>query len=451
MHRILVVDDDASLRDALSGLLESSGYQVAKADNGQEALRLVHERPTHLVLLDLRLGDQSGLEILPELKVIRPEMSVIMISALGTIEAAVEAMRLGADNFVTKPFDPPGLLAVVEKGVESCLLRSRMMQLERISTQSGPEFIASSPGMREAVRLAEAVAGRDTTVLLHGETGSGKGLLARLIHHASPRRKKQFVHLNCAGLQKELTESELFGHEKGAFTGAIERKIGLFEAAEGGTLFLDEIGEMDFPIQAKLLEILESKKFRRIGGVAELEADVRLIAATHRDLAKNVSEGRFREDLMYRLNVFSIEVPPLRDRPEDIISIAIHFLQGFYESDRTIPEIGPKARDLLISYGWPGNVRELRNVMERAAILCPPDGCILPAHLPQLGRSSVSTGEIEGPEEQTLESMERKYLELALKEHNYNMKATATDLGISRSTLYRKVKKYDIRILERPS
>jgi two-component system response regulator HydG len=313
--------------------------------------------------------------------------------------------------------------------------------------------LGESGAMNEAMRLAETVAARDTTVLLRGETGTGKGLLARLIHNASPRKKEPFVALNCAGLQRELTESELFGHERGAFTGAVERKIGFFEAADGGTLFLDEIGEMDVAVQAKLLNVLEQKRFRRVGGVTEIEADVRLIAATNRNLAKDVEAGRFREDLYYRLNVFTIDLPPLRERREDIVLLAAHFLREFRGAQS--PGVSSAAAEVLLSYGWPGNVRELRNVIERAAILCPPDSEILPEHLPALSTLPTIAAESESAAgasvtsaPMTLEEVERHFLETVVKSHRGNLQAVARALGISRSTLYRKLKKYSLSVEE---
>lgn len=445
-RRVLIIDDDPSLAEALAGLLVHAGYKVSTADTSASALEAVRRDPTDLALLDLRLGQESGLGLLPQLKAVRPEMSVIMITGMGTIEDAVEAMRLGADNFVTKPIAPPRLLTMVTKGFESRVLRRKNIQLERLSSRQNRALLGESKQMREAIALAEAVAGRDTTALLRGETGTGKGLLARHIHFASSRRKQPFVELNCAGLQRDLTESELFGHEKGAFTGATERKIGLFEAADGGTLFLDEIGEMELGIQAKLLKVLEQKTFRRVGGLAEIEADVRLIAATHRNLVQDVTAGRFREDLFYRLNVFSIELPPLRERPEDIPPLAITFLQEF-RGNPDDSRISPEAMALLRSYAWPGNVRELRNVIERAAILCPVGAPILPSHLPAFGASAANAPP-GGEKPLTMEDAEKNLLELTLKVHNYNIKAASEELGISRGTLYRKVKKYNIPVQE---
>jgi DNA-binding NtrC family response regulator len=310
--------------------------------------------------------------------------------------------------------------------------------------------------MSKVLRSAAAVAERDTTVLLLGETGTGKELLARIIHAASPRRKEPFVQLNCAGLPRDLTESELFGHELGAFTGAVERKIGLFEAAHGGTLFLDEVGEMDMAVQAKLLNVLEQKRFRRLGGVAEVEVDVRLIAATNRDLAKDVTEGRFREDLLYRLKVFPVDLPPLRARTEDILPLVRHFLREFCGAQ--MPTLSPAATKLLLAYPWPGNVRELRNVVERVTIMCPPDSEILPIHLGPLGvssaaeaRSDLNPSQPDGtqPASSTslslaMEQAERQFLRAALQSNNWNVSATARVLDISRDTLHRKIKEHNL-------
>jgi len=441
--------------EALTGLFSQAGYHVRSAETGEAALEVVRHEPIELVLLDLRLGAESGLDLLPQLKLLRPEMSVIMISGVGTIEAAVEAMRLSADNFVVKPLDPRRLLAMIAKGFESCLLRRKNLQFERLTSQRRSLVFGEGGATSEVLRLAEVVAARDTTVLLRGETGTGKGLLARLIHEASPRKKEPFVELNCAGLQRDLTESELFGHERGAFTGAVERKIGLFEAAASGTLLLDEIGEMEMAVQAKLLNVLEQKRLRRLGGVTELEVDVRLIAATHRDLARDVAEGRFREDLFYRLNVFTIDLPPLRERPEDVLPLALHFLRTFQTAQAPLLGISSSAEEILLSYEWPGNVRELRNVIERAAILCPPGSEILPIHLPPLkaskGGTDFSLPALDGSttsgassDAMTMDEAERQHLETALKSHEWNLQATARALGISRATLYRKIEKYNI-------
>ena len=443
-HSIVIIDDDEALASALAGLLRHARYEVRTAASSSEALREIEDHPTALALLDLRLGDESGLELLPQLKARRPEMSVIILTALGTIENAVEAMRLGADNFVVKPVDPPQLLATIAKGLEARDLRCQSERWARLRPAGGGEILSRSPAMQQVVRLAETVAPRDTTVLLTGETGVGKGVLARHIHRASRRGDGPFVELNCAGLQRELTETELFGHEQGAFTGATERKLGLFEAADGGTLLLDEIGEMDPAVQAKLLHVLETGRFRRLGGVSEIGADVRLIAATHRDLARDVEEGRFREDLLYRLNVFRIAIPPLRDRADDILPLAMRFLAEFRGTDDAV-RISPAAEALLVRYEWPGNVRELRNLMERATILCPPERPIEPVHLPPLSPRRPGGTERSGRPGETMREAERRLLEKALAAHGGNIRATARDLGVSRGTLYRKMRKYGLR------
>ncbi|HEX6737712.1 MAG TPA: sigma 54-interacting transcriptional regulator [Vicinamibacteria bacterium] len=309
-----------------------------------------------------------------------------------------------------------------------------------------PHRITSrSPAMVEALRLAEAAAPHETTVVILGETGTGKGLLARNVHERSRRRAHPFVELNCAGLQKELTESELFGHERGAFTGAAERKLGLFEAAAGGTVFLDEIGELDPGVQAKLLKAIEDRSFRRLGGLAQVEVDVRLVAATHRDLEREVAAGRFRRDLFYRLNVFTVRLPALRERPEDVVPLALQFLNQYAAG---LPlSLSPAARARLQAYEWPGNVRELRNVMERATILARGEREIGLGHLPRLGSGVPLAGFDDGrpgPRPLTIREAERERVEEALAEHRGNVAAAAAQLGVSRGTVYRKARKYNI-------
>lgn len=470
-QRILIIDDDVSLVAALTGVLDQAGYEVRSAETADAALEIVRREPIELALVDIRLGTESGLDLLPQLKLLRPEMSVIVLTGVGTIALAVEAMQRGADNFIEKPIDPPRFLALVAKGLEAYALRRKALQLERLSAPSRPLICGDGSPMHEVLRLAEAVAARETTVLLCGETGTGKGLLARFIHDASPRRKGPFVELNCAGLSRELTESELFGHERGAFTGAVERKIGLFEAADGGTLFLDEIGEMDPAVQAKLLNALEQKRFRRLGGVAEIAVNVRVIAATNRDLQQDIATGRFRKDLFYRLNAFTIHLPPLRERREDILPLARHFLAECQAPQASVRGLSWDVEEILMGYDWPGNVRELKNVIERAAILCPRGSELLPIHLPPLRASRATDvtshlSDVQGATEgrpltqgsrapdqspsppaslsKAVEEAERHYLELALQAHNWNLSATARELGISRDTLYRKIKKYNL-------
>ena len=452
---LLIVDDDPAIRRLLTALLGAAGYASLEAADRESALACIRDRAPALALVDVRLGAENGLELLSALKSQHPEMSVIMISGLGSVESAVEAMQRGADNFVVKPIERERLLAVVAKGLEAQALRQHSERLERLvdlAPLSGP----AQPVMAETLKLVDAVAGRDTTVLLAGETGSGKGLLARSLHDLSTRRGRPFVALNCAGLQRELTESELFGHERGAFTGAIERKLGLIEAADGGTLFLDEIGEMDLSIQPKLLKVIEERSFRRVGGLADITANVRIVAATHRDLQTEVDAGRFRADLYYRLNVFSIRVPPLRERRGEIPPLAADFLRKLRGAGAPARRISREAEALLVNYGWPGNVRELRNVIERAEILCPPDAEIGPAHLPPLPVApavsvpapvaAASLADDKNGAPATIAESERRQTLAAMQEHAGNLSAAARALGISRSTLYRKLRSYGVAV-----
>jgi DNA-binding NtrC family response regulator len=444
-HQILIVDDDPSAREAMKLILSTAGNRLRLAETAAEALAAAREDPVELALVDLRLKGSSGIDLLVELKRIRPEMSVVMVTGAGTIETAVEAMKLGADNFLTKPVAPKSLQAIVAKGLETRSLRRRADALERLeSGRGGTPLFGGSPKFRRSVELAGSVAERDTTVLLTGETGTGKGLLARWLHDHSPRRRGPFVELNCAGFQRELVESELFGHEKGSFSGAVERKIGLVEAADRGSLLLDEIGEMDAVVQAKLLKVLETKRFRRLGGLAEIEADVRWIVATHRDLPREVEAGRFRQDLLFRLNVFEIPLPPLRERGDDVLALATRFAAEFRGGDDTL---APEAEERLLAYDWPGNIRELRNVLERAAILSHPGEPIGADDLPALsrGRASEPVETADEPDEiPTFREAEKRFLESALRAHAGNVRATARSLGMSRTTLYRKIERYEL-------
>jgi len=435
-RRLLIVDDEASIRQALTGLFQHAGYEVHAAESPAAALTIARATLIDLALVDLRLGAESGLDLMPELKALHPDAAVIILTGSGTIDIAVEAMRKGADNFITKPIDPARLLAVVRKGLESEALRRQSARLIRLAERPANNPTAfHSAAMRKVQTLADAVAPHGTTVLLLGDTGTGKGMLARYVHDASPRASGPFVELNCAGLSRELTESELFGHEKGAFTGASTRKLGLLEAADGGTLFLDEIGEMELAVQAKLLKVLEQGRFRRVGGIAEISVDVRIVAATHRDLEKDAASGRFRIDLFYRMNVFSIRLPPLAARKDDVLMLGRRFLS----EQRRGHTLSDEAIELLDGYDWPGNVRELKNVMERAAILAPPGEAITGEHLPPLA------GTASPDETGSLDVAERSFIESALRTHDGNIQATAKALGVSRGLLYRKIAKYGIK------
>jgi two-component system, NtrC family, response regulator AtoC len=367
---ILVVDDDGDIRDILSETLNSLGSRVITAANGQECLDKVDKEGPELVLLDIEMPVKNGLEVLKELRRRGRDTTAIMITAYGTIERAVQAMREGAFDFITKPFDLDHIALVVEKALEREKLRRG---LEHFAQEAGERYRlvgGESPKMREAIETAKKAANSRSTVLLLGESGTGKEVFARAIHAWSERREEPFVAINCVGLSKDLLESELFGHEKGAFTGAHQLKKGKMEVAHGGTVFLDEVGDISAELQTKLLRFLQEREFERVGGTQPIHVDVRVIAATNRDLGNAIKEGRFREDLYYRLNVIPISLPPLRDRREDIPVLAKYFLRRFAaETKKNFTGITEEAEAKLAAYEWPGNVRELANVIERAAVL----------------------------------------------------------------------------------
>src|SRR5215213_7128761 len=373
--KVLVIDDQPSVRFGLRALLEAEGYRVLEAESGAGALPVVTENAPHLILLDLRLPDIDGLELLLRIKEIDDDVPVIILTAHGTIETAIRALKSGAENFLTKPFDTESLLILIAKTLDQSRVRRERLLLGLTQEQVAAEyFLGKSDAILRIHHTAERLAPSDTTVLLQGETGTGKGMMAHLIHRLSDRHGKPFVSINCAGLNRELLESELFGHEKGAFTSAAASKPGLFELAHEGTFFFDEITEMEPSIQAKVLNVLEHKRFRRVGGIQEKEVDVRIIVATNRSLQAEVKRGRFREDLYYRLSVMPVTLPPLRDRHEDILPLAGHFIAYFNQKlNRRVKGLTPKADALMLGYKWPGNIRELRNVIERGSILCAGD------------------------------------------------------------------------------
>src|SRR3954470_2162415 len=371
---VLIIDDEAEIRESLQTLLEFEGYEVETAANGSQGLSKLGDRPFDLVLLDLALPDRNGLELLPEIRAIDPQISVIMITAYGTVEDAVRAMQSGAANFLQKPWDNEKLLADVRSVVARRRAEEENIQLKRALKQryNFENIVGKSEVMLKIFDLVAQVAPSRSTVLLQGESGTGKELIAKALHLNSPRRDRPFVPVNTGSMPPDLLESTLFGHVKGAFTSAISSKRGLFEIADRGTLFLDEIGTMSIDTQAKILRVLQDRKFMHLGGVHEIQVDVRIIAATNVDLKKLVDEGRFREDLYYRLNVIAVELPPLRSRREDIPLLVHHFLERFSEENaKTVSGIAPEALRPLLDYGWPGNVRELENVIERAVVLAP--------------------------------------------------------------------------------
>jgi DNA-binding NtrC family response regulator len=438
---ILVVDDDPDIREVLKDRLESLGYNVFAAASGVEALELLEKQNPQIVLMDIEMPEMGGLEALKEIRKRQIDITVVMITAHGTIERAVEAIRQGAYDFIPKPFEPDHIALIVQRALE----RERLKRgVEVLSDQVGERYrliTGKSPKMAEAVDLAKKSATSRSTVLLLGESGTGKEIFARSIHEWSERRAEPFIAINCAGLSKELLESELFGHEKGAFTGAHQLKKGRIELSHGGTVFLDEIGDISAEIQTKLLRFLQEREFERVGGIKPVRVDVKVIAATNRDLAGAVKEGRFRTDLYYRLNVIPISLPPLRERREDIGALANFFMQRFSsETKKRFDEISPEAMERLLTYDWPGNVRELANVIERAVVL----GRGPQISLDEIPTTMVST-DSTAPSlgllySENVEAYRRQLIVKALSEAKGNRAAAAKALGLQRTYLSRLIK-----------
>jgi len=445
--RILIVDDEEHMCWALSRAMQQEGYQAVTATSGQEGLALLNRNEASLVILDLKLQDMDGLEVLKQIKAHFPKLPVIMITAHGTIQTAIEAMKMGAADYITKPFDLDELMIVVKKNLQITKLLTEVSFLRSELTKEHEIMVGESKPFREVRQLIERVAPTEATVLITGESGTGKEVAAVAIHQLSNRREGPFVVVNCAALPEQLLESELFGYERGAFTGAATRKPGRFELADKGTIFLDEIGEMSPAMQAKLLRVLQNQTFERVGGTKTLRVDTRIIAATNRDLSKLVKSGGFREDLYYRLNVIQIHLPPLRERKEDIPLLVEHFINKFRSLYPTGGEITDEALELLCRYDWPGNIRELQNVIERALILSQGDP-ITPAHLPKellqsgSGRAKLK---IEIPDEGiSLEEVEKELIREALKKAGGNQTKAAALLGITRATLLYRMQKYNL-------
>ena len=438
MERILVIDDDAGFRELLETILTRAGYEVEAGASIADARRLGAARQYNLVLSDLRLPDGSGLEIVRWFAEQMPGTPVIVITAFGTIDSAVEAVKLGAQNYLTKPLRNPEELRIgVRKALDQQQAKREISLLreEQDHRFDCKGMIAGDPKMKAVLELVRKVAPTAATVLLMGESGTGKELVARCIHRNSARGERAFVAVNCAALAPGLIESELFGHEKGAFTGAAAQHLGRFERAHGGTLFLDEAGELDGNLQAKLLRVLQEKTLERVGGARQITVDVRVIAATNRNLKESTGSGKFREDLYYRLNQFPIEIPPLRERPADIEALAAHFLRrAAAELGKCVLTITPAALRVLLSYRWPGNVRELENVMGRAAILC------------ERTVNAVDLSMLNLDERRPLSwhAIEREAIEEALRIHHGNRARAAEQLGISVRTLQYRLRDYQI-------
>ncbi len=448
--KILVVDDEPNMRRILSTLLTKDGYLVVDASSGEEALKHFKSKDFHAIITDLKMPGMSGLDLLSQVAAINSSIPVILITAYGTVETAVEAMRRGAYDYVLKPFDNNEIRLILRKA----LAVQEESSKEAVSLSLGPgdkyQIIGSSAKMKAVYETIGKVADSVATVLILGESGTGKELVARAIHYSGKRKDMPFVRVSCAALPETLLESELFGYEKGAFTGATTRKPGRFELAHRGTIFLDEVGDVSSATQAKLLRVLQEREFERLGGTDTIAVDVRVIAATSKPLEKTLEEGSFREDLFYRLNVVSIDLPPLRDRKEDIPELAGYFLNKFCKREGTGPkELDPEALRTLIQYDWPGNIRQLENVVERMVVL-QEEQVLRPQHIPERIRRGEAEEPVMGPPalkgalEETTAKMEKEMIVNALTQTKGNRTKAAQLLGISRRTLQKKLKEYQL-------
>lgn len=447
--KILVVDDDTVTLNMLREFLEIRGFEVHLAQNPGAAIRAVEESSIPLVLSDIRMEESDGLSLLSDLKKRNPSVVMILMTGFGSMEGAIEAIQKGAFDYISKPFDLNRLLALLNKAVAH--VRSLKVQPEESPPGSGGQepprlLIGSSPGIVEVYKTTARATLSSSTVLIHGESGTGKELVSRAIHQNSARKNRKFVAVNCGALTESLLESELFGHIKGAFTGAQSDKAGLFEEADGGTLFLDEVGDISPGLQVKLLRVLQEGEIRPVGSQKQIRVDVRIVAATHRNLEEMVREGKFREDLYYRLKVIEIEIPPLRDRREDIPELSRVFLRKYSSRlGKKVRDISPSAMELLIRHPWPGNVRELEHQIERAVALTGSN--LLSEDDFEFSDSTPVPSRPDGPgDAKSLESMEKDHILRVLKETDYNKSKASEVLGIDRATLYRKAQKYGISL-----
>jgi len=442
IEKILVVDDEPLVRNFLKEVLEAEDYEVLTTEDGLSALKEVERGGIDLVITDVRMPKLNGIELLKEVKKRSPSTLVVVITAYGTIENAVEAMKNGACDYITKPLSPEQIKLAIQKASQhkNLLNENRYLRSEVSQRYNFEQLIGRSPQMRRVYEMIDRVAPTNATVLIQGESGTGKELVARAIHYRSPRKDKPFVKVNCAALPEDLLESELFGHERGAFTGAVSKREGRFELADRGTLLLDEISETSPAFQAKLLRVLQEQEFERVGGSKTIKVDVRVIATTNKDLKQAIREGKFREDLYYRLNVLPIYLPPLRERKEDIPLLVQHFLEKYSrQNGLRIKSLSKKCLDMMMQYEWPGNVRELENVIERAVVMSEGE-TIFPENISL--SSPVQKMGLSFPEEITLEEMEKRLILHTLQRTGGNRTEAAKILGISVRTVRNKLKKY---------
>ncbi len=444
-YRVLIVDDEADSREALAELTQRWGYDVQTASDGTEALRRAIEWHPDVILSDLVMPNMDGLWLLRALRAELPDCPVVLLTGRGTIQTAVQAIREGAFDFIEKPLEVPRLRIVMERALEKKETMREVQLLRRrlAALAPGTDMIGSGPAMQKVFELVNKVAPSNASVVITGESGTGKEVVARAIHNLSPRREKPFLALNCSAIPATLIESELFGYERGAFTGADQRRLGNFELAQNGTFFLDEIGELPLELQAKFLRVLEDHRIRRLGGRAEVEVDVRVICATNRDLKEEIKRGRFREDLYFRLHVFTIGLPTLKERREDIPLLVHHFIEKYNaETGKRVQGLAPSAMALLQGYAWPGNIRELRNTVERAMILV--DGEIIGEEQlpPDMQSSRPEAATLRVPLGIPIDKVEKEYILASLQRNGGNKARTAEILGISEKTLYNKLNRY---------
>ncbi|BBA69317.1 sigma-54-dependent transcriptional regulator [Geobacter sulfurreducens] len=452
--KILICDDEEGIRRYLQKMFQAKEFEVETFADGSSLLARIEagtDGDADILLQDVRMPDMDGIEVLKRVKKLRPSLPVVVMTAFGTIDSAVDAIKLGAYDYVTKPFPREKILGVIDNALELDLLmkENKALKEELARPDASDNIIFTSAKFREVYELTLQVAGSDANILILGESGTGKELIAGAVHYNSPRRGRRFLSINCAALSDTLLESQLFGHVRGAFTGAITTQKGLLEEADGGTLFLDEIGDVSAAVQAKLLRVIQERDFIPVGATKAKNVDIRFVAATNKDLAKEVREGRFREDLYYRLNVITINLPPLRERTEDIIPLAEHFLQKYSRRVRKeLKGISPEAAQVLQGYHWPGNVRELENVVERAAILARGE-FVTPDVLPMYRQAAGAPAFAAPPKEDrliSLEVIEKEHIERVLRQTGWHKSRSAEILGISRKTLDRKIVEYALTL-----